>query len=600
MANFNSKKKRSAKDPDEACNPSSSNGKRSARSRKTAKRDWKDNASRSSKSSAGTTSAGKSAIDPASALNDLSWYSRYPNLLSAAASIPYPYRPGMQLPLGPIDITGTVSIDNAGTWTFPVFNNTPTLTTPIPGVLGLDWAPSVGLSLGPTDPASLVGKEIYAKVRAVYSGSLEADAPDYVIYLMALDSIFAYIGALKRIYRCLNSWTPDNYILPDTMLDALGVGATNAVNLRQEKTLLFGYINELVYQSRRFHCPAEFDVMRRHYWMNDNVYTDADSINSQFYIFKMTHAYQFNASQTIQGQSVPAGGLTSTQISYNMSAVDLYTTGIGMIKALDEWDDSYTINGYLKRAFDGSPEFFVEELRIDEKLVPVYAPEVLMQIENSRAISPGMYNRYSNSVGQDPATNSIISMPSMSVANTVGLNSYSNFDTDGGARALISVRSDTPSVGDSVIATRLQALPVSRVTSNPVSGLACVSISCGTEVPIAWKLTTFDNATSEISNTTIPTVNTVMMALRGSSAGVTTAEFVGDYSNFQILFKTIRAAQFDWHPFFYLIWKASNSSSDPWVAEIFGDYHNATTVDVLTLQQMHKVCLLSEFNAFSV
>lgn len=30
-------------------------------------------------------------------MNDISWYSRYPNLLVAAGSFPFPYRPGMTI-----------------------------------------------------------------------------------------------------------------------------------------------------------------------------------------------------------------------------------------------------------------------------------------------------------------------------------------------------------------------------------------------------------------------------------------------------------------------------------------------------------------------
>lgn len=35
---------------------------------------------------------------PHSALNDVSWYTRYPELSVASASIPYPNKPGMRVP----------------------------------------------------------------------------------------------------------------------------------------------------------------------------------------------------------------------------------------------------------------------------------------------------------------------------------------------------------------------------------------------------------------------------------------------------------------------------------------------------------------------
>lgn len=98
--------------------------------------------------------------------NAIEWYSRYPQLLLGAGQIPYPYRPGMTLPLGKFYNNNTDVVNN----------------TTIPGLLRIDWIPSVGQSDSPTSPISIVGKEVYAKVREKFSGSLDADAPDFVIY----------------------------------------------------------------------------------------------------------------------------------------------------------------------------------------------------------------------------------------------------------------------------------------------------------------------------------------------------------------------------------------------------------------------------------
>lgn len=50
--------------------------------------------------------------------NDLSWYSKYPQLLVAGASFPYPYRPGMDVKLGQVE--GGTGTDNVMDWRYHI------------------------------------------------------------------------------------------------------------------------------------------------------------------------------------------------------------------------------------------------------------------------------------------------------------------------------------------------------------------------------------------------------------------------------------------------------------------------------------------------
>lgn len=150
--------------------------------------------------------------------NDISWYSRYPNLLLGAGQLQYPYRPGMSLNFGNLQM-----VNNQGTFTHSTNNK-----APIPGVMVLDWAPSVGLSTNDQSPASVVCRDLFAKIRSAYSSDLDIDAPDVFIYLQALDSVFAYIATLKRIYRVVAASSPDNYVVPNMLMNALGFTDTQA------------------------------------------------------------------------------------------------------------------------------------------------------------------------------------------------------------------------------------------------------------------------------------------------------------------------------------------------------------------------------------
>lgn len=510
---------------------------------------------------------------PRDAKNDISWYSRFPNLLLAAGSFPYPYRPGMVMNLGS-------ATDGAATPTAVPRN------VVIPGVMALDWAPSVGVSNQATDPASVACKEIYAKVRDAYSGSLDADAPDFMMYLMSLDSIFSYIAWLKRIYRVMNTWTPDNYVVPDVLLSAMGLGNTTVQNLRANRTQLWQAINTLVLQSRKFTCPAIMDVFNRHYWMSDNVYTDAGTINSQFYIFNLKKVFQY-AAVPIPGDSAgnTAAGLTMLDVPRGNNVEAFLNFGLSLINALVAWDDAYTINGYLARAFQGVPQFQVAELELDERLTPVYEEEVLTQIENSRTVTMGgSWTNGQNSgmtVAQNPLTNAVISNPTITVgvASTVD---YGALYKGGYTRPpILSIRSDAPTVADSVIASRLQAI---TDTSKPASGNNwTLKIKCGTEVPIAWRMLTGSvNASGSVVYGDIQYRQDIVSTDGTIPSG--------------LLYQILNVPQFDWHPFAVITVQGDGST----VTGFMGDTHNTTTITFKDLENLHTVCLYSEFNAFAI
>lgn len=506
-----------------------------------------------------------------SGLNDFSWYSRYPVLTQTAASFPYPYRPGMDLNFGTFK-------GNFNTTTVSTYDNT---SFHIPGVLQIGWIPSVGQSTLPTDPASIVGKEAYAAVRKVFSGSLDADAPDFVMYLLALDSIYAYIGACKRVYRALVAWSPNNFQVPDVLLEALGVSDTSAKSLRVARANLLYVINELIYQSRKFRCPAIMDLFNRHYWLNDNVYTDANTINSQLYVFKQNAYFKLNPNAAIPGESsLTAAGLTleSTPFSLGNGAITptvLYDFGISLIQALDQWDDGYTISGYLMKAFDGTPSFDVAELSDSEILTPLYVEEVLSQIENARTAF-GQIDYKDCQVYQDPSTNAVISQPICTVSSGAAYN------VDRSLPPILSIRSDSPTVEENVIASRLQTITSTTAITPIISGTnsSGYPMFSGTEIVENFSL----YGSTDVANSSVS-----IRSVFGVSSSYMNQTFT------QNLPKFLAITQFDWHPILWMMYMSSASSAR-WIP--IGDVHNATVIERAQMQQLNRVCLFSEFGSF--
>lgn len=473
----------------------------------------------------------------------------------------------------------------------------------VPGVMVLDWYPYIGKSELATDPASVLGKEMYARVRAAYSGTLRADAPDYVVYVMCLDSIFAYIAWLKRLYRTLSAYNPANYVIPDTLLGSMGLSQADIQSLRINKTKLWQLINELVHQSRKFTCPGSLDIMNRHYWMSDNIYMDDNTLNSQIYMFNLRGVYRYTELQTEPTPSeIKASGAVLTDLPWVrygenpevLTPETLYEFGRDLIDRMVDWDDSYTINGYLQRAYEGVPGFVVAEIAQEEVIQPVFEPEVLLQIENSMAlplvgackrIEPQVYIR------QNPTTNAIVSDAQIwALGSGYASSTRANIKSGNPVSALpvLTMRSDNPGIVENVIASRLMshALSIEATTKiwagDPASvDTDVIKFTAGTEIPVSWFV--IDSVVDQPAD---------LIQQRVDGAYVQQALLS---PNLNLMKPWFRAESFDWHPKALLVTSGAKSE-----AIFLGDMHNLTSISINDLQNLHRICGFSEFNSFTM
>nr|AXF38748.1 MAG: capsid protein [Shelduck picobirnavirus II] len=540
------------------------------------KRRGNDNDDRQSKQFSKNGARGSDS--PLSSLNDLSWYARNPRLLQAAGSFPFPWRPGMAMP--------AINMASGGKSYDGYFD--------IPGVMALTWIPSIGESSTSTDPASIAAKEIFGKVREKFSGSIEADAPDFIIYLMALDSIFSAIGSLKRIYRIVGSYAPENFIIPEILLRAIGLSDAGIENWRSNKMQAYQYINELIAMTGKFMCPAVMDLFNRHYWMNDNVYTDAATINSQMYVFTQEWYYKYDLVDTPEGQ--PAGGLTAAAVDLT-SPTTAYNSVRTLIEALAGSDDAYIISGYLMRAFEGSPIFSVAPIELNERFTPAYVPEVLTQIENSRVVPWGLKATCSP-ISQDPKANALIHQPQC----TPKTFTQSGISMPEAAMTLdfrttnfLSIRSDAPTVADSVIASRLTCYvhDIEETSDNVFTA----KIVCGTEIPAKWTLWRYQTTDGPDGPERIILSEDVYGAYIVDNRSGDASQLVTYAGGIPVY----GVSHYDWAPFMEVITLAGavGGQITPTV-QFLGDIHNFTMISNADLKNLHRICVYSEFNAFSL
>lgn len=488
----------------------------------------------------------ESNVDSAtSSLNDVSWYSRYPELLAAAARVPFPYKPGMKMPVNVDKVTTNGSVADSVSEDF---------SHTIPGVCAMKFAYSVGYSEDVNSPASIAAKEMYGRIRSKFSGSLDADAPDIFMYTLALDQIHAYIAYLKRVYKLLNLYTPQNRDYPYLVLEALGYDEDTVYTLQSQKVEFWGVINTLVHMANKWNVPDDMDLFHRHRWMNENVYLDNPVSSAQSYIFIPTGFYQVQAT-------TEATKLVYNTISAFSNVNEIFTFGKGLITALAEWDDSYTINGYIERAYEGTPFYNASLLIQDEVLQPVYSIEVLTQINNFTPVGVPQ----TMDITQDVNSYAIIHTPSITVANAASAYAFHDH--------VMNLPSANPTAADVTVASRLMAHLVQRGVT-PV-----MSIHAGTEIPVSV----------EYSTTEYQTLGVLSYV---QDLDVAEAQSISKIGNW-ITGVLVKSA-FNFAPATFVRWHTSSHSTNYLVSTS----ENITSFSDAVLDEITRVCIYSEFNCF--
>lgn len=375
--------------------------------------------------------------------NDVSWYTHYPELTASVARIPFPYRAGMQFTAEKSNVTQPDGSTN--------------IKYRVPGVCQLQFDWTIGISADTRSPASLAAFQMYKRIRRAYSGALNVDAADLMLYALGLDQIYAYIAYLKRAYRTVSAYSAMNRYLPEVILhtELADIGDTDARDLTINKDKMWNYINTLVRRISTFQVPADLDIFKRHSFMCEHVFADSNELDSQNYVFTPIGWYELQEDAEtgtklkhwtiLELRDEYYGHISPPRVAptYGWLTLDfLMWVGDKLSRSFLNWDDTHMINGYIMRAFEGS-EFFSPALLFQDEAIEIqYVPEVLMQIHNATLNS----EYRSGDITQDPVTGAILHAPE-SIGHPIFTGS-----------SMLDMPTSNPSEPEIVLATRLTAM----------------------------------------------------------------------------------------------------------------------------------------------
>nr|AVX53401.1 putative capsid [Marmot picobirnavirus] len=476
--------------------------------------------------------------------NDPKWYANNPELMRAAASLPYSVTTGMDLPFG---------------------------SHAVPGICSIYWKPSFGNA----DALNQAANMVYSTTVHANSRNTRYDAPDELLIILAGAQVFSALAYGIRAFGIMHKYNQVNKYTPKALLQSMGLDYDDLlVNLPN----MWFDLNDLISASTQIWIPNIFPLVTRWFWLNSNIYMDAASAKSQHYVYVQDLFYVYSERTSDKGGQLIADttwGHTSDHIDDDKlhTWADYVALVRRMLNALLSSQDRGIIFGDILKAYGEAKLFVVNPIAAGYEVQYSYDEEVLSQIEN--AIS----NRATiQSVNSDADTNSL----------NFTWEAYNSSQYAGGGYATIENsilnfhQKDTPSVEQNMVATRLKPGPV--YARKPAEGeIYMEMLDSGSEIVHTFCMWYFGNGTY---NSTLfkQVFNSCVRSNQISTS------FMATYS------------AFDWMPWIYIINSvpslpsAANTSTSQVVLpdDALGDYQMYTTLNMTSLQKMNRTAIYSE------
>lgn len=477
--------------------------------------------------------------------NDPMWYAHTPELLDAAASLP------MSNVLG-----GPSYFARKGA---AYIKQHTTLDT-IPGLLCLRYEPTFGAmsNTGKGDPTSAVNvaaKNVYSFVRHANSGSVNYDAPDLMLGILAADQVFAAIAMAMRAYGIAMVYDQKNRYTPRVLLTAMGFDPEAVTgNLAQFRY----YINVAIARASVIWVPSSFTLVARHFWMNTNIYKDGDDAKSQMYMYVPEGFYAFDATADTTGTSLQykkwyeASNLKTPEgwFKYITSLLDPITSD----------EDMGIMFGDMLKAYGKENLYAINQMPVDYIVLPVTDSEVLMQFHNAMSVPNSIETR---NIHQD-ANGNIYEDPV--VLDEAQLQPVGNNIT-------LDFLQSNPTPADIMVATRCSNFVESIAAKD--SNFAAV-VACGSEICTSLMIVTLDGS------------GEIQRHIFQSYSYASTANIIRYFG---------MLSKFAQGPRLYYTTTTGTGLTKVYTLEaVHGDMQNYTFVAPEVLKRMHTIAIMSEFN----
>lgn len=364
--------------------------------------------------------------------NDPSWYNLNADLVRDVASISF------NLPQGSVNALPSRKTQIGR------------MTEAIPGILALGFVPTLGKTnnVDEAQPQNIAARSIYSYVRYNNSGARNYDAPDLMMYLLAMDSAYMMYATMVRLYGLLQHANSKNWYLPKALITAMGYDFTDFI---QNMAQLRAYINSYAQRISAFNVPNIMPYYARHTWMVSNVFKDSELDRAQLYVFVPRYYYSYDNKA---GNLIPNLFLNPRSPSYSFQT--LIGACENILTSIVRSEDIGIMSGDILKAYGEEALYKVGMVEPDYKLEPIYSQEVLSQI-NSAFILPDPINfEDTYTITQDESTGAITQkLDNFKIMDTKKYLGIAAPNAPNITEAVINIQWENPTPDDVMVASRL-------------------------------------------------------------------------------------------------------------------------------------------------
>lgn len=505
--------------------------------------------------------------------NDPGWYFKDKNILESVASFSFNNALGRRLPLSKFfSKNGNLSVKTAKS------------ASTASGVMGINIGLTAGVADTAQDPLNLAATNVYSYVRYKNSGAANYDAPDFMLYLIAMDSIYSCWNWLKRVYGIASTYSQMNRYEPKGMFAIENIDFDDIIdNISNFR----GWLNVKADEISAFCVPATMTYNVRHSWLFSNVFTDSESSKAQLYMYVPDFFFRYDETSSPKGgklvpvpcpRSAAYTGTTPAKLS------DLKAILNSMLEALNYSEDIGIMSGDVLKAYESSGLFKLSTFEADYRVEPTYSKEVLTQIENLTITTFAAADIPSFEISQDPNTNYLKCKP---VSTYPG-----NFESEA---KMLNFHWNNPTPEDVVVATRLTSVLGPNTSTTGVSKRV---ISCGSEITTGVNICTWAESTDvdvAESGTGALKLITTKVAYAMPYVGVSNMLATDVHGLVAYLDMIAKLSQFDWAPYVPIGYQKAKGT-DGLVFGLLWDYDVYTNVTPDNLSAINQMALLTEFN----
>lgn len=301
----------------------------------------------------------------ASSTNDIDWYSQTPELLRDAASIPFSRPTGL-----PFRVMSSIN------------DRTSNVEYTTPGIMTQQVVPLPG-SFSSRSALNTAATALYSFVRHANSGHSNYDAPDLMMYCVAMGQIYSFINYCQRIYGSANLYSMSNRYLPKALVTAQDVDFDDVItNLAQ-----FRYgINSLIYKASAFACPSTIKYFERLAFMFSGIYAEGEDVKSQLYMYVPRGFLKYNEKTSTSGGYLNMKWFSAPDTAAaSFTVAQLIAFGNDLIQPLLSSEDIGIMSGDILKAYGSDGILKLMTLSEDYMIMPTTDLTVLEQMQNSVA-----------------------------------------------------------------------------------------------------------------------------------------------------------------------------------------------------------------------